>query len=97
MKGSVLWMAPEVIMHQGYGLRADIWSLGCVVIEMATGQRPWARFDNVVTACFHIARSEETPPAPSSASATCGHDFVFLEAWGSPTGAPWNMVRQEGG
>lgn len=39
--GSPYWMAPEVAMRKGHGCAADIWSFGCVLIEMITGNHPW--------------------------------------------------------
>lgn len=44
MQGSVFWMAPEVVNGQkkGYNSKIDIWSVGCVVFEMWTGERPWS-------------------------------------------------------
>jgi serine/threonine protein kinase len=44
MKGTVFWMAPEIISSSGngYDVKVDIWSVGCIVLEMWTGDRPWS-------------------------------------------------------
>ncbi|CAM1503843.1 Fc.00g014340.m01.CDS01 [Cosmosporella sp. VM-42] len=72
MQGSVFWMAPEVIRSQGegYSAKVDIWSLGCVVLEMFAGRRPWAK-EEAVGAIYKIANGER-PPIPEDIQDTLG-------------------------
>ncbi|KAM0552027.1 hypothetical protein ACHAPJ_008137 [Fusarium lateritium] len=72
MQGSVFWMAPEVIRSQGegYSAKVDIWSLGCVVLEMFAGKRPWAK-EEAVGAIYKIAQGER-PPIPEDIQDTLG-------------------------
>lgn len=34
-------MAPEVVKKYHYSVKSDVWSVGCLVLEMLTGSHPW--------------------------------------------------------
>jgi len=67
-KGSPYWMAPEVIKSNGHGWFADIWSLGCTVIEMLTGSPPYKDCENEFKAMTSIANATEHPKYPEGIS-----------------------------
>ncbi|CAO2840994.1 unnamed protein product [Amaranthus hypochondriacus] len=62
-RGSPLWMAPEVVRGESQGFEADIWSLGCTVIEMFTGVPAWQ--DNGPYTLIKIGHSDELPEYPT--------------------------------
>ncbi|ODQ59929.1 hypothetical protein WICANDRAFT_83940 [Wickerhamomyces anomalus NRRL Y-366-8] len=64
MQGTIFWMAPEVVdSREGYSAKVDIWSLGCVVLEMFAGRRPWSNLE-AITAMFKIGKAKAAPPIP---------------------------------
>ena len=57
MKGTPYWMAPEVVRNDNPGWEADIWALGCTVIEMITGKFPFEWFGNSYAVMHAIAEA----------------------------------------
>ncbi|XP_015901114.3 mitogen-activated protein kinase kinase kinase 18 [Ziziphus jujuba] len=75
--GTPLWMAPEVLRKKELDLASDIWSLGCTVIEMATGNPPWdvEITSNPMAAILKIACGNDKPQFPTKFSQV-GLDFL---------------------
>ncbi|KAI1312274.1 hypothetical protein EDD11_002993 [Mortierella claussenii] len=67
LQGSIFWMAPEMVTSKAYGAKVDIWSFGCLVLEMFTGQQPWKGYAPQ-QALFTIGSSSAHPPIPESIS-----------------------------
>ena len=80
IQGTPMYMSPEVIKgdkHPHARLGAvDIWSMGCVISEMATGSRPWANMDNDFAIMYNIAQGNSPViPSPEQIS-NLGLDFL---------------------
>ncbi|CAK9179315.1 unnamed protein product [Ilex paraguariensis] len=75
--GTPMFMAPEVARGEEQGYPADIWALGCTIIEMATGGSPWPNVTNPVSVLYRIAFSGESPEIPEFLSDQA-KDFLNL-------------------
>ncbi|OJJ48859.1 hypothetical protein ASPZODRAFT_139815 [Penicilliopsis zonata CBS 506.65] len=67
MQGSVFWMAPEVIKQKVHTKKSDIWSLGCLVVEMFIGAHPFPDCSQL-QAIYAIGKLQARPPPPEDAS-----------------------------
>ena len=73
MQGSIHWMAPEVARGKGYSAKVDIWSCGCLVLEMLTGQVPWHKVRGNI---IYLLGTGNSPPLPPNLTELEKH---FLE------------------
>jgi serine/threonine protein kinase len=75
--GTPYWMAPEVVKQAEVTTKSDIWSIGCCMYEMLTGQPPFSELGSVA-AIFHIGCGGKVPRLPTaSESAQAFMDAVF--------------------
>ncbi|KAF2745561.1 MAP kinase [Sporormia fimetaria CBS 119925] len=79
MTGTPMYMSPEVIKGQDSGRHGavDIWSLGCVVLEMATGRRPWSTLDNEWAIMYNIAAGNPPQLPTRDQLSEQGIDFLL--------------------
>ncbi|XP_021889081.1 mitogen-activated protein kinase kinase kinase 18-like [Carica papaya] len=73
--GTPVYMAPEVARGEQQDFPADIWALGCTVIEMTTGRAPWTNVSDPVSVLYRIGFSCDVPEIPNSMSKE-GKDFL---------------------
>jgi len=79
---SLQWSAPEQVQgligkNRRLASKADIWSLGCVLVEAATAKKPWgeATADFVHAALWQTHTEGPSPPAPPTLT-EAGRVFV---------------------
>ncbi|EIN14702.1 kinase-like protein [Punctularia strigosozonata HHB-11173 SS5] len=61
--GSPLYMAPEILRYEKYDAKADLWSVGAVLYEMAVGRPPF-RAQNHIELQKKIEQSRNGPKFP---------------------------------
>jgi mitogen-activated protein kinase kinase kinase ANP1 len=69
--GTPAYMSPEAVDGK-YSVGSDIWSVGCTILELLTGDPPWAdrEFQSPTQLLYHIGMSHEAPTIPTAASAS---------------------------
>ncbi|XP_066912872.1 mitogen-activated protein kinase kinase kinase 3-like isoform X2 [Clytia hemisphaerica] len=76
--GSPFWMAPEVVRAtpngNSYGRKADVWSIGCTIVEMLTTKPPFSQFEPM-TAIYNIGAGRILPHIPQDVSENL-HDMM---------------------
>ncbi|KAL2251394.1 UNVERIFIED_CONTAM: Mitogen-activated protein kinase kinase kinase 20 [Sesamum indicum] len=74
LRGTPLYMSPEMVVGGEQGPPTDIWALGCVVAEMLSGNPAW-RCSDIAGLMMRIGVGKEVPEIPRSLSEE-GRDFL---------------------
>ncbi|KAK7406540.1 hypothetical protein VNO78_08167 [Psophocarpus tetragonolobus] len=76
-RGTPLFMSPELVNENECESPADIWALGCAVVEMITGKPAWeVDGSNMWSLLIRIGVGEELPKIPEELSEE-GKDFLL--------------------
>ncbi|PVG00285.1 hypothetical protein CPB86DRAFT_782869 [Serendipita vermifera] len=79
LTGTPMYMSPEMIKNDRPSRLGamDIWAMGCVILEAATGRKPWSNLDNEWAIMFHIGVATKHPPLPEPGQLSLqGIDFI---------------------
>lgn len=91
LRGTALYMAPEMIRFERHriGSPADVWSLGCVVMELATGSAPWRHVArDKLRVLYRIGSAREELPLPPLLVAWAEEAEDWLSQWGEAMPSP---------
>jgi serine/threonine protein kinase len=77
--GTPSYMSPEQIKGKAVDGRTDIFSLGVMLYEMTTGQKPF-RGQDIATILYHILNEEPVPPHQVNPNIPLGVSSTILKA-----------------
>ncbi|KAM5157000.1 serine/threonine-protein kinase ULK4 [Mantella aurantiaca] len=76
IKGSPVYVAPEVIRGADFSVSSDLWSFGCVLYEMFAGRPPF--FSESFSELMEMIVNEDFPPPQGVSSAKPSSEFQSL-------------------
>ncbi|XP_017974524.1 PREDICTED: mitogen-activated protein kinase kinase kinase 2 [Theobroma cacao] len=72
--GTAVYMPPEGINYKKISASMDIWSLGCIVLQMVTGKLPW-EYEDLTDLAIQLGSRRYSPKISENMSST-GQDFL---------------------
>ena len=70
--GTYVYMAPEVVRHERYDAKADVYSFGATLVELVNGAPPYREyFQTPVQIAFAVADGKLRPELKAAASRAC--------------------------
>lgn len=92
VRGTPPYMAPEQLLEAKQDERTDIWAVGCVLYEMATGRRPFlGSGPALIDAILH-----QPPPPPSEVNAqiSWGLEAIILKCLEGEPALRYHSARE---
>lgn len=70
LKGTIIYMPPEILKQETISRRSDIWSFGCLLCEIISGKHPWSNLnhENAYSIILHIGNNSVIPEVPDNIS-----------------------------
>ena len=91
--GTPSYMSPEQIKGKVVDGRSDIFSLGVVLYEMVTGEKPFPG-QNITTVIYKIVNEEPTAPRDIDSSIHPGLNAVIIKSLAKEPGARYQSCRE---
>jgi serine/threonine-protein kinase len=91
--GTPSYMSPEQVKGKAVDGRSDIFSLGVVLYEVITGEKPFPG-QNITTVIYKIVNEDPIPPRQLDSSIHPGLDYVITKALAKQPDARYQTCRE---
>ncbi|KAG5176821.1 kinase-like domain-containing protein, partial [Tribonema minus] len=84
LQGTLHFMAPEVLQRQPQGMAVDVWAFACLVLQMHTGNMPWASELGArkrLPRLLRLMQAHRMPPLPNDLNPTMRAALTACFSW----------------